>query len=102
MQTTLVSGNISSLAITVSTTLYAKMPATPFVKHSNPGPATRIPPNITNIKKTSIMYKFTLGMEFYMLHQNMYKALNQKLLGLMEDIYVRDLKKNYIGYRNHT
>ena len=30
------------------------------------------------------------------------KALNQELLGIVEDIYVQTLKKKYTGYRNRT
>ena len=37
-----------------------------------------------------------------MIHQNMEKDLKQHLLGIAKDIYVRSLKKKYIGYGNHT
>ena len=41
-------------------------------------------------------------MYLYMLHQNMDKALNQQLLGVVKYVYVRSLKKKDIGYRIHT
>ena len=40
-------------------------------------------------------------MELYMLHQKMDKTLKQHLLGVVEDIYIRALKKKYISYGNH-
>ena len=38
----------------------------------------------------------------YLLHTNMDKSLKPKLLGFIENIYVKALKKNHIGYGNHT
>ena len=61
-----------------------------------------IPSNAIGNDQTIIRYNFTLNTELYMLHQNMDKDLKKKLLGVVEDIYIRLLKKNYIDYRNHT
>ena len=36
-----------------------------------------------------------------MLYENMEKALNQKVVVVVEDIYIRALKKKCIGYGNH-
>ena len=71
------------------------------MKTPKPGTGTTIPPNATGIKHNVIRYKLTLDMELYMLPKNTEKALEQQLLGVVEDIYFRALKKNYIGYGNH-
>ena len=41
-------------------------------------------------------------MELYLLRTNMDKSQKQQLLGVIENIYGRSLKKKYIRYGNHT
>ena len=60
MQTTLGGGKLGFLALTVYTTVYTTLSATPFKKTSNPGPAPTITPNATVIDQIAIRYKFTL------------------------------------------
>ena len=60
-------------------------------------------PTITiRIKQTAIQYMFTLDTELYLLLHNMEKALKQHLLGAVDNIYIKALKDNYVGYRNLT
>ena len=94
MQRTLGGCKPSFLALTASPTVYATLSPTQFVNPPNQGPTLAIPPNATSIKENASRHKFTLEMGIYMLHQNMDKALKQHLLGVMEDIYSRYLKKN--------
>ena len=101
MKTTIGSRKLGFLKVNVSPTVYATLYKTPFVKTPNPRTTLTILPNTTDINQTAIRYKFTLKRELCMLYHNMDKALNQHLLGVMEDIYIRALKKNYIGNGNH-
>ena len=102
MQMMIDGGNLNLLALAISPTVYTNLSATSFVEPSNPGLAPMIPSNAIGNDQTIIRYNFTLNTELYMLHQNMDKDLKKKLLGVVEDIYIRLLKKNYIDYRNHT
>ena len=99
---TLFGGKLGFLALTISLMVYMALSATAFVKIPNLGPTPMIPTNTTGIQKTATKYKFNLEMELYMIHQKIDKALKQHLLGVMENIYVRYLKKKYIKYGNHT
>ena len=82
--------------------VYANLSSTNFVEISKLGPTPMIPPNSTGIHKTAIKYKFNQETKLYMIHQNMDKTLKHQFVGVMENIYVRDPKKKYIRYGNHT
>ena len=101
-KTTLGSGKLRSLALTVSPKVYANLSATYVMKPSNPGPEPLIPTETTRVEQTTTRYKLTLDTELYTLLHNLDKALKQQLLGSVEDIYVRHLKEKYVGYRNLT
>ena len=100
MQMTIDSGKLGFLAIAVSPTVYANLSATPFIKPANPSPAPAILTNTTIINQTAIRYRLALETDLYTILHNMDKAPNQHLLGVVEDIYARSLKDNYVGYGN--
>jgi hypothetical protein len=93
-------GALGLLYLTVSLAVYANLSAAPFVPPTNPGPRPIIlddaqGPHIANIRTKSVE-----ATELCKQYITTDKALKQLLVGAVDEMIIRRLQTNYLGYLN--
>ena len=95
-------GTLGILYLTLSTAVYSNLFSTNFALTVNPGAAPMIPTGSTVPQKYDLRYAFTTSEKLFTEYYCTDKALRQKLLSSVNEIFVRSLQHKYIGYGNTT
>ena len=91
-------GTLGQLCLTLSPTVYATLSATRVVTPPNPGATTVILAGTTRTEAVSIRYARDAATLAFNTFWNVDCALHQKLMGAVEDNFVRVKHRPHQGY----
>ena len=91
-------GTLGLLFLTVSPAIYATLSTTEFFPPVNPGPEPIIPTGSTGAAIADLRYHCTKSTKIFTEYENTDKALRQLLLASTDELYVRSIRHEYIGY----
>ena len=98
VNTNLNCGTFGHLCLTLSPNVYATLSATRVVTPTNPGAMLVIPEGITGPEVASIRYAHDMATLAFNTFWNVDCALHQKLMGAVEDNFVRVKHRPHQGY----
>ena len=102
VQSHLGNSSLGLLFLTVLPAVYNTLSTIPFIPPVNPGPDPNIPAGCTCAQIADIHLQFTTATKLYKQYDTTEKVLNQLLLGVVDDMFVRSLHYRHIGYTNVT
>lgn len=102
VQSNLGNGRLGHLALTVSDAIYNTLSATPFVPPPNPGAQAVIAVNTTAAATATIRHSFAESTALFKRYVAVDMVLKQILLGAIDEMFVRALHTQYVGYLNVT
>jgi hypothetical protein len=100
VQSNLGDGRLGHLALTVSDAIYNTLSAIPFVAPPNPGAQPVIAADATGPAAATIRHTFTEATALFQKYVAVDMALKQILLGAIDEMFVRALQTQYVGYLN--
>jgi hypothetical protein len=96
-------GDLSHLALTVTTAVYTTLSNVPFVTPVNPGAtAPVLGNNATGVQLAANCDTYAANLCLYRLCNNVQNALKTQLLAAIDNIYMRTLRNTHTGYANVT
>jgi hypothetical protein len=95
-------GRLGLLHLTISPAVYATLSDVAFVPPVNPGPVPLFEDGLTGPQIANVRLEFAENTALYKRYDTADKALKQLLLSAVDDMFVRCLQTQYIGYLNVT
>ena len=102
VQSNLRDGTPGLLYLTVTPAVFDTLSLTPFIPPANPGPEPTIPAGSTGPIISDIRLQFANATRLHKQYDATDKALKQRLLGVVDNMFVRSLRNRHIGYANVT
>ena len=102
VQSNLGCGQFGHLWLTVQPAVYATISEVEFIPPVNPGGTPIIPDLSTGAQIASIRYTFAQDTALFQRFDNVDKALKQMLIASVDEIFIKSLRNQYVGYGNQT
>jgi hypothetical protein len=102
VQSNLGNGRLGHLALTVSDAIYNTLSAIPFEPPANPGAQPEIPADATGPAAATIRHTFAESTTLFKKYVAVDMVLKQILLGAIDEMFIRALHTQYVGYLNVT
>ena len=98
VQSNLGCGTLGLLQLTVSPAVYNNLSITPFIVPVNPSSVPIIPANSTGAQITELHYAFDTAAALFNEYDRTDNALRQILLSAVNEMFIRFLQHEYVGY----
>jgi hypothetical protein len=102
VQSNLGNGTLGLLALTVSPAVYTNLSNTAFVVPVNPGPQPVIPAQATTHVLAAVTCEHKENLRIWREYLATDKALNQQVLGAVQEMYYNTLRDRITGYASVT